>query len=56
MVNLRNEKYKHVKIISAGGINLKNSKEYAKVGIDAIVTSAMYYQVKGDLKAKISKV
>lgn len=56
IVKVRNEKYKYVKIISAGGINLQNAKEYAKTGIDAIVTSAMYYHTKGDLKAKILKV
>lgn len=54
IVDLRNEKYKNVKIISAGGITLQNLKDYAKIGIDAVVSSAMYYNVKGNLKAKIS--
>ncbi|ASM39613.1 ModD protein [Campylobacter sp. RM12327] len=56
ILKLRDEKYKNVKIISAGGINLQNIKEYAKVGVDGIVTSAMYYNVKDDLKARILKI
>lgn len=42
IVKYKNEKYPHIKVISAGGINIKNVKEYASLGIDGVVTSAMY--------------
>lgn len=56
IVKLRDKNYKFTKIISAGGININNVKEYASCGVDAIVTSAMYLSGIGNIKAKISKI
>ncbi|PSM52301.1 quinolinate phosphoribosyltransferase-like protein [Campylobacter blaseri] len=56
IVELRDKNYKNVKIISAGGINVNNVKDYASCGIDAVVTSAMYLSGIGNIKAKISKI
>lgn len=44
------------KILCAGGINLQNAKDYAKLGIDAIVTSAMYQAKMADIGARIEKI
>lgn len=43
IVNYRDEKFSNVKILAAGGIDLLNCQEYAKTGIDAIVTSKVYF-------------
>lgn len=56
IVQLRDRDYKFTKIISAGGINIKNAKDYASCGIDAIVTSAMYLSGIGNIEAKITKI
>ncbi len=45
-----------VAVVLAGGINLENIASYASLGADAVVTSAMYYHVKGDIKAKVSLI
>lgn len=42
VVALRDERYKAVQILCAGGIKMNNAKEYAATMIDGIVTSAMY--------------
>jgi molybdenum transport protein len=44
---------KNIKVISAGGINLKNVEEYAKVGVDSIVTTAPYFAKGADVKVVI---
>lgn len=56
IVKFKNENYKSVKILCAGGINLTNAKNYAKLGIDAIVTSAMYQAKMADIGARIEKI
>jgi molybdenum transport protein len=54
IVALRDEKFLHVKILMAGGVNLKNAKEYASTGIDGIVTSALYGQGMANLGTRMS--
>nr|WP_106381609.1 ModD protein [Campylobacter geochelonis] len=56
VVKIKDEKYKFSKIVCAGGINLTNVKEYAKCGVDAVVTSSMYLSKMADLGARISKI
>ncbi|QKF59529.1 ModD protein [Aliarcobacter lanthieri] len=54
VVELRDQSYKDVRVICSGGININNAKEYACLGIDAIVTSAMYSCGMADFGSKIS--
>lgn len=54
IVAYRNENFLHVKIIMAGGVNLKNVKEYAACGIDGIVTSALYAQGMSNIGTRMS--
>jgi molybdenum transport protein len=42
IVDYKNRHFPNVKILAAGGINLNNVDEYAKTGINGVVTSAMY--------------
>jgi molybdenum transport protein len=45
---------KGIKVISAGGINLENVEEYAKAGVDSIVTTAPYFAKGADVKVVIT--
>lgn len=54
IAKFRDEKYPYVKILMAGGVNLKNVKEYASTGIDGIVTSAVYGQGMADIGTRMS--
>ncbi|WP_418180803.1 ModD protein [Aliarcobacter lanthieri] len=54
VVELRDQSYKDVRVICSGGININNAKEYAFLGIDAIITSAMYSCGMADFGSKIS--
>lgn len=42
IISYKNENYPHIKVLAAGGINKKNAGEYAKTGVDGIVTSGVY--------------
>jgi len=44
---------KNIKVISAGGINIDNVKDYAKTGVDSIVTTAPYFAKGADVKVVI---
>jgi len=44
---------KNIKVISAGGININNVEEYAKLGVDSIVTTAPYFAKGADVKVVI---
>jgi len=44
---------KNIKVISAGGININNVEEYAKTGVDSIVTTAPYFAKGADVKVVI---
>ena len=48
-------KKRGIKVISAGGINLSNIKEYASTGTDAIVTTSAYYAKSADIKVVIKR-
>ena len=49
------ETYPGIILIAAGGINQGNACEYAKTGIDAIVTAAVYFGKPADIKVVIDK-
>lgn len=50
-VDLRDKIAPNVGLIASGGINLKNVREFAITGADALVTSAMYTQGMADITA-----
>ncbi|GAB6074240.1 ModD protein [Nautilia lithotrophica] len=43
----------NIKVISAGGINIDNVEDYAKAGVDSIVTTAPYFAKGADVKVVI---
>ena len=51
IVNLAHKK--NIKVIAAGGINIDNVEEYAKAGVDSIVTTAPYFAKGADVKVVI---
>lgn len=42
IISYKDKNFPNARILAAGGVNIKNAKEYAKTGIDGIVTSAVY--------------
>jgi len=46
----------NIKIAVAGGINDKNIADYVKTGVDAIVTSWLYFAKPSDIGVKFTKV
>ena len=50
-VGLRDKIAPSAALVASGGINLKNVKEFAGTGVDALVTSAMYTQGMADITA-----
>ncbi|PIE74035.1 MAG: ModD protein [Deltaproteobacteria bacterium] len=56
VVEHKNTHAQNARIICAGGINEQNAQDYARTGIDAIVTSAMYYAKPMDLTSKITLI
>lgn len=53
VVNYKNQHFPNAMILAAGGINTTNCVEYAKSGVDALVTSALYHVKMADLKSQI---
>ncbi len=49
-------KSKNIKVLAAGGIKLENIKEYAKSGVDGVVTTAPYFAKGADVKVVISSL
>lgn len=49
LVEYKENNFPNAKITAAGGINIQNAKNYAKTGIDAIITSSLYYVKPADL-------
>jgi molybdenum transport protein len=47
------EQFADIRLIATGGINIANIKEYAKSGVDMIVTSSPYSAPPADIKVKI---
>jgi molybdenum transport protein len=50
----KKENYPKVKVLAAGGVNKNNAKEYAQLGIDAIVTSAIYGNGMANIGTRMS--
>ena len=46
----------NIKVLSAGGINKDNVAEYAKTGVDGIVTTAPYFAKGADVKVVIDSL
>ena len=46
----------NIKVLSAGGINKDNVAEYAKTGVDGIVTTAPYFAKGADIKVVIDSL
>jgi len=46
----------NVTVVAAGGITVQNIDEYAKTGVEVIVTSSLYFGKAADIKAIIEKI
>lgn len=55
IVDERNKKNKNIKIIAAGGINLKNIEDYAVTMADVLVSSYFFHAAPFDIKAVMEK-
>ena len=55
-VDLRDKIAPNAALVASGGINLKNVREFAITGADALVTSAMYTQGMADITAVLEIV
>ena len=55
-VDLRDKIAPDAALVASGGINLKNVREFASTGADALVTSAMYTQGMADITAVLEVV
>lgn len=53
-VNILRDINPSIVILAAGGINEENIEEYAKTGIDAVVTTSVYYAKPIDIGCKIN--
>ena len=56
IIKYKNENFLHVKVLAAGGVNIKNAREYSQIGIDGIVTSAIYFCGMTDIGCKITMI
>ncbi len=56
IIEYRNEHHPQVKILGAGGININNVKDFAAIGIDGVVTSAVYQAGMANLGARVTRV
>jgi molybdenum transport protein len=56
VVEFRNKLNSKTLIAAAGGININNVEDYAKTGVDIIVTTSLYWGKPLDIKTKIEKV
>ncbi len=54
IVEYKNKNYPDVTILVAGGVNLENVEPYAALGIDGVVTSAMYNKGMVNLGSRMS--
>ncbi|MCQ9617446.1 hypothetical protein L1889_12725 [Paenalcaligenes niemegkensis] len=50
------DKWPHIKILAAGGINLSNVQEFAASGVDALVTSSVYFGSPADIGVELKAV
>lgn len=56
IIEYKNKNFPHITILVAGGINLKNVAQYAKLKIDGVVSSAMYSKGMVNLGSRMSIV
>lgn len=56
IVSYKESFYPNIKILAAGGINIKNAKMYAATKIDGIVTSSIYISGMANLGSKITLI
>ena len=56
LVNYKNTYYPNAKILATGGINKNNAADFAKTGVDALVTSSPYQAKMADLGTKWIKL
>ena len=54
IIEYKEKNYPNVTILVAGGINLKNVEDYAKLNIDGVVSSAMYNKGMANLGSRIT--
>lgn len=45
----------HIRLLAAGGIRPDNAADYARSGVDALVTSSLYYAAPADIGVRIKK-
>jgi len=56
VVTILKESYPDIRLFATGGIKLENAKEYAKTGVDGLITTAPYYYANpADIKVSIEK-
>ncbi|RAX52448.1 ModD protein [Helicobacter sp. 16-1353] len=56
LVRIIRADFPHILVSATGGINLQNIAEYAKTGVDMVVTTSMYRAEILDIKVEISKI
>lgn len=49
-------KFSHILLSATGGINKENSADYAKTGVDMLVSTAMYRAKICDIKVKFTRL
>jgi len=56
VVTILKKSYPDIRLFATGGIKLENAKEYAKTGVDGLITTAPYYYANpADIKVSIEK-
>lgn len=53
IISHRDKNHPTVRILAAGGINIKNAYKFAKTGVDAIVTSSIYFCGMADMGSRL---
>jgi molybdenum transport protein len=53
IIKYKNENFPQITILVAGGVNINNVEEYAKLGINGVVSSAMYTSGMANLGSKM---
>ncbi len=56
IVAYRTKHFPHAKILATGGVHIHNVKEFARTGVDAIVTSSPYQAKMADIGTKWSNL
>ena len=56
IINYKDLHYPHIKILAAGGVNIHNAYEFAKTGVNGIVTSSIYFCGMADMGSRLEIV